>query len=204
MLKCFLEKVIDNKNIFYLVLFVSLALGTICFYFTSSFGIIFVYIFLTLFYIERIRKSIQWATTVVKQVIWLILAPIIIALLPFVVIELIIPRLVYNDYFFAPMYLLFFVLTGIIAAFIFELKTIKISMQIVNGIFLSIVSLTFIFYFQSENLYTTIEPNLAAQIKLSNISIDTLFDLLIKVITIPYILLGIWGNIAVLYRENRS
>lgn len=200
-IKAFFKNIIETERNFNIVVVVVFLLALILINKIQSLGIFFIYVFLTLMYIKIINSSVKWANSVCKQVVWLIIAPIIIALLPFAIIERIIPSIAYQNSFFVPVYLFFFVITGVIAVLIFDLNKVKISIQIVNGIFLTILSLTFVFYFQADALFNFIEPDLANEILSANVSIESLFELLVKLITIPYILLGIWGNIAVSIRE---
>lgn len=85
--------------------------------------------------------------------------------------------------------------------FLFELNKIKVAIQIVNAIFISVLSLTFIFYFTSDIFIKLISKEILLVMKNNSLGIETILDLVIKVITLPYILAGIWASVALAIRE---
>ncbi|MCQ6268242.1 hypothetical protein M1K46_21780 [Fictibacillus sp. WQ 8-8] len=195
---------LDNNKIFLLLIFILSVLGVILNRFAPAQSSILVYLFLTLFYARLIRSSIIEANTVFRQVIWLISAPVILALLPFMVIGVFIPMLINNDLYFFLIYVFFFILTWVFVAFVFDIEKIKVAVQIVNALFLSILSVTFVFYFTPDLLKDIFSKEVLVDIKKDGLEIESLIDLFIKLLTIPYILSGIWVNVAIAYREYKN
>ncbi|MCM3595038.1 hypothetical protein M4D55_04470 [Metabacillus idriensis] len=196
---------LDNNKVFPLIIFLLLILIPTFIQNVPALSSILIYIFLTLIYSKLIRSSIQKANSIFKQVIWLMLAPVILALLPFVIIEEFFPILVNNDLYFVLIYIFFFILSWVIAVFVFDIKKIKVAVQIVNALFLSILSVTFIFYFIPELLINFISTDILTEvIKKEGLGLETFFDIFIKALTIPYILSSIWANVAIAYREYKN
>jgi hypothetical protein len=196
--------ILDNNKVFPLIIFFLLILISIFIRNAPTLSSILIYIFLTLFYSKLTRSSIQKANTIFKQVIWLIFAPVILALLPFVIIEKFFPILVNNDLYFILIYVFFFILSWIIAVFVFDLKKIKVAVQIVNALFLSVLSVTFVFYFIPELLINLTGSEVLTEIKNEGLGLETFFDLMIKALTIPYVLSSIWANVAIAFREYHN
>ncbi|MFC9600215.1 hypothetical protein ACFTQL_20450 [Peribacillus butanolivorans] len=196
--------ILDNEKVFPLIIVLLLILIAIFTQSAPTLSTILIYIFLTLFYTKLIRNSIQKAKSVFCQVIWLIFAPLFLALLPFVIIEKFFPKLVNNDSYFVPIYLFFFILSWVLAVFVFDIKKIKVAVQTVNALFLSVLSVTFVFYFTPEFLTNMFSTEGITEIKKEGLELETFVDLLIKALTIPYVLSGIWANVAIAYREYKN
>ncbi|MFG6116949.1 hypothetical protein ACGTN9_17495 [Halobacillus sp. MO56] len=162
---------------------------------------ILTYLFLILIYTKIIRSSIQKANTILKQIAWLLFIPALISLLPFVPIESLFPNIVHNDYFFISVFIIFFTLSWVLAVFVFDLHTIKVAIQVINALFLSILSITFLLYFTSDALVNLLSKEIIVEMQKENLGIETFLDLLIKAITIPYVLAGIWANVGITYKE---
>lgn len=198
-----LLSIIDNDKQFYLILFIIIVLALIIRSFLPAVTMILIYLFMFLMYFKLIRNSIQKANTIFRQVIWLFIAPVIIAMLPFVILEKFFPQLIFNNFIFVPIYIFFFIMTWIIAIFLFDFKKIKVAVQIANAIIISILSITFIFYFTSDFLSELFSNELLLELQKENIGIETILDLFIKTITIPYVLSAVWAGVFIAYKDYK-
>ncbi|KUP03880.1 hypothetical protein Q73_16730, partial [Bacillus coahuilensis m2-6] len=91
-----------------------------------------------------------------------------------------------------------FVTTWVLAVFIFDLEKVKVAVQGINAFFITILSLTFIFYYTSDEI---IELLKLQGVTASDVASE--IDLFLKTITIPYILAGIWATVGIAIREYR-
>jgi hypothetical protein len=191
-------KLIENDTKFNIIWFSTLILAVILFNFSSLLGLIFTYLFGILFYTKKIQSSINSSNTIFKQIIWLLISPLLIVLLPMAILEIFIHGLIYKKYLFNTLYILFFIATWVLAVFIFELEKIKVAVQGTNAFFITILSLTFIFNYTSNEIIEVLKLQ-----GLTASDIATQIDLFLKTITIPYILAGIWATVAIAIREYR-
>ncbi|MBP7331438.1 MAG: hypothetical protein KBA08_03900 [Firmicutes bacterium] len=100
-------------------------------------------------------------------------------------------------------FLIIFVLVWTLAASKFEKKKIKAAMSVVNALTLTILALTFIAYFGISTI-VFVDTNTINEIKAEGYTIETMIEILIKAITLPYLLGGIWGLVALDIRDAKE
>ncbi|KZZ83909.1 hypothetical protein [Bacillus sp. SJS] len=187
---------IDNEKYVSISLVVLFVLLFIVSKVTTLGTIILLYLIMGLFYLHIIRKSIRKSNTIFFQIIWLLIMPFIIALLPMLVIDIVIKGDIMENSFSTPLYILFFVLTWVFAVYVFEYSKIKVAIQFINASVLSILGITFLVYFNPEFL-KILFGKLIEEIEFTSLSAESIFDILIRLITLPYFLACLWANFAI-------
>ncbi len=76
-------------------------------------------------------------------------------------------------------------------------------MSVVNALTLTILALTFIAYFGISTI-VFVDTNTINEIKAEGYTIETMIEILIKAITLPYLLGGIWGLVALDIRDAKE
>ena len=179
----------DNSKLIYTISFLLLAISV-----NTSWRLNMANFIGFLFFINQIRK-VNRVFTVYKICIFLMITPIIsiiiLALLSFVW------KAVVMDTIFIISFSFIFIGTWIFAAVYFDKDKVKAAMTIINAFFASILVLTFLANFINYNSYSYIITT-ANQ---TGISSATLIESLIKYLTFPYVLAGIWGAVIIELRH---
>jgi hypothetical protein len=154
---------------------------------------------MVMFYVSWVTSSIEWANTIFKMVIWLLFAPLTIPIFIILFVSLFWINIVSNLQFIIS-FLLLFIIIWTLAALKFEKKKIKVAISIVNALTLTVLAFSFFSYF---GLGITFIRKLIT-IELNGCAIETILEILVKIVTLPYLLGGIWGAVALEIRDYKE
>lgn len=192
-------KLKQNKKLIYLLGFIVIIFGLLPLPHImklSSF-----YLGIGLIYLVWLFDSIEWASTIPKMIIWLLVAPFLISLVIIAYVSLFWNDVVLNLPF-ALSFLLIFILVWLLAALRFDKKKIKVAMSFVNALTLTILALTFILYFGFDTA-SFIDSSITKEAEANGYNIESIPEILIKIVTLPYLLGGLWGTVAYEIRDSR-
>lgn len=157
---------------------------------------------ITFLYLFWLRDSIIWACTISRMIIWLLIAPGIISLVIIGYISVFWNEVLYNMPFSIG-FILFFIIVWTLAAYNFDKRKIRAAMTFINAVTLTTLGLTFIFYFNVGNSFIPMSQADLTELTAAGLSQASLLEILIKMITLPYFLAGIWGLAVLEIREAK-
>lgn len=195
---------VDNEKSFYTVIIILLFLIILLSKLTTvGTTLCFFYFLMGLFYTHLIRRSIKWANTIFRQVIWLSLIPLLISFIPILLLMFIFNSSTLSDSITLTLYTMFFILTWVTAVFVFDLSKIRVAVQFINAIVLSILGITFILYFNSEIIKFLFSKQMLNDLNSIGIGPESFFDIMVKLTTLPYFLACLWANFAIEFRSYK-
>ena len=147
-------------------------------------------------YLSVLQESIRWANSIFKIFIWLLFAPFIISCVVIGSIELSWIDTVPNVPF-TVVFIILFVASWMLGGYVFETKKVKVAMMIINAIVLSLLGLSFISNFYEGTSLLPLTPEDIKALKVLGMAPNVLIEILIKVLTLPYLLAGLWGLVVV-------
>ncbi|KQL52676.1 hypothetical protein AN964_03475 [Heyndrickxia shackletonii] len=187
---------IDNEKKLYIAAFFILILSVIVAKFTSFGATILGYIILGLIYTHIIRRSVKKAKNIFLIILWLVFIPLFISIIPLAILSIFIKG-IFATPISTPLYILFFILIWTIAVFIFDYYKIKVAIQFINALVLTILGITFVVYFTPNFTNLLIDSEMKKEIISNGLGVESFFDLIVKMITLPYFLACLWSNFAI-------
>ncbi|GGE68555.1 hypothetical protein [Priestia taiwanensis] len=193
-----------ERNKIYAVILLSFVIAILSYSYTPTISFAFMCIGILLLYVKRMKDSILRTNTIFGQVVWLIVFPIFFAGLTLGIVEFMFVEMLGSDTTLNLFMIFFFVSSWGMAMYCFELRKLKVTVQIINTIFISGLSLTFLSYYKLDVLKEVLTPDIIAEFISYNVEVDAFIDIMIKTITLPFVLAGMWSNVVVAYREYRG
>jgi|GEM_PF-4715394 len=197
-MKSFLEFIDNDRKVIITIFF--LILIALFIPFPSSIRFTIFILIMILIYINIFRRSILASTTIVRIMIWLICAPFKIIIIVTGYISLIWVDILQSRYFLIS-FVFLFILSWILAAYIFELKKVKAAILILNSIFSSILSVAFLTTLDADISKLVFDESIIQEAVNKGLSLNNLIETFVKILTFPYVLSAIW---ALLIVELRS
>ena len=137
----------------------------------------------------------------IKNYLWLILVPFIVAaILTSLILMLWKPAS--TGIPFGVVFISFFVLIWMFAAYIFDLAKVKAAITILNAIILSVLAVTFITSFDMTYSMLVFDMDMIKEAQEAGVSSNGLLEYLIKLLILPYLLAGIWGAVIAELRQT--
>ncbi|SFC75793.1 hypothetical protein [Clostridium uliginosum] len=154
----------------------------------------------TIIYILWFRDSIKVANNVWKMIIWLLFAPFIISLVATAYISLVwIP--IQQDKYFLFLFIVMVILLWMLAAYKFDLDKIKAAIFILNAIVTTIITIAFLTTLNTDLSKLVFSTDLIELATKDGFLANSLIELIIKMITLPYILSVIWAQVIIELRS---
>lgn len=151
---------------------------------------------IALFYIVLFLNSIKSANNVFKMICWLLVAPFLITIFVSAYISLLWEPIQQNRYFIMLLFVVF-IFSWLFASYRFDLDKIKAAVMILNAIFTTILTIAFLTTLDAEFSKLLFSTDIIKAAVDEGFSESNLIELIIKMITLPYILSAIWAQIII-------
>jgi hypothetical protein len=182
----------------------SFVVSAFVYHYAPTISFIFMCLGLLFLYEEWIKNSIQRVNTIARQVLWLMLYPIFFVGVAIIIMGVMFAEVLANKMILSLFSVFFFVLSWGLATYQFELRKLKVTIQIINATFISGLSLSFLSYYKLDVMKEVLTPEIIAELIPYNVGLGAFIDVMIKTITLPFVLAGIWANVMVVYRDYRE
>lgn len=191
---------LKNTKIIYLIFFLIFIID-ICTP-VSSIRTFLMMIAITLIYLNMFIISITNANTILKIIRWLLIAPLIIGVVIAGYVSIWWTAAL-KDQYFVWFLLIVFVVSWVTAALFFELNKVEAAIKIINAIFATLLAFAFLTTLNS-NFSTLIfdQSTINAAIH-TGISKNSLVEIIVKLVTFPFIISSIWALLIIKLRTIR-
>lgn len=190
---------IDNERRVYGIAFL-LMLVAVFIPLPTVIRLVIFFVIMTLVYTNIFRSSILASTTIIRIICWLICAPFLISIVVVSYISFVWSD-IQQDKYFLYIFLFLFVLSWMLAGYIFELNRVKAAILILNTIFTSFVTIAFLTTLDANLSKLVFDDNMINAAANEGFSTNTLIELLVKILTFPYIISAIWAQLIVELRS---
>jgi hypothetical protein len=184
---------IDNERKVYTTVFLLLVIAVFIPFPTLIKLAIFL-LAMTMVYLNIFRSSILASITIFRIICWLLCAPFLISIVVIGYISFIWSDILQDKYFIYA-FLFLFVFSWMLAGYIFDLNKVKAAILILNTIFTSIVTIAFLTTLDANLSKLVFDESMISAALKEGFSANTLIELLVKVLTFPYIISAIWAQL---------
>lgn len=161
---------------------------------------IFTFSAIILVYLHMFRASVVSSNSVISIILWLLIAPFFISIFVVAIVGMFWKPIEQDNYFTISFFILF-IGSWIFASIIFELTKVKAAVTILNAIITTILAIVFLTSLDSDYSQVMFSEELIKEADKEGFSANSLIELSVKLITLPFVISAIWSLVVIELRS---